>query len=195
MANTASRKKVMLASSIIAIAVALSALIGYPTYVGSAQAEYVYALDEENWAITEDNTATADPSVVNTRTVTLNAKGYAFERVDEETLKQFEAETQLIVTIGPKEKDATPSVDVTGTVKVNDLDYTIQSGTAMLRTERHVLFIRCEGVDKEGNKITLKLGAVCFWWGGKTYALRSKALLQTSEKPMVLLQRGIAKIQ
>jgi hypothetical protein len=194
MANMTSRKKMILASSIIAIAFALVAMVVCPTYVGNAQADYVYALNEENWAMTEENTVIADPSVANIRRVTINAKGYAFERVDEETLKQFEAETQLIATIEPKEEGATTNVDVTGIVKVNDAVYTIQSGTAVLGTKRHVLFIRCEGVDEEGNKITLKLGAVYFWWGGKTYALRSKALLQTSEKPMLLLQRGIAKI-
>jgi hypothetical protein len=85
-------------------------------------------------------------------------------------------------------------VDVTGSVKVNEAVYTIQSGTAVLGTKRHILYVHCEGVDEEGNKITLKFGAVYFWWGGRAYALRSKALLQTADNPMLLLQRGIAKI-
>lgn len=195
MANATSRKKVILASGIIAVAVALVAMVAYPTYAGSTRIDYACALNEENWAITEENTMAVDPSAANIRTVTISAKGYAFQRIDEETLKQFNAETQLTVTIGPKEEGATLSVNVTGSVKVKDAVYTIQSGTAVLGTKRHVLYIRCEGVDEEGNKITLKFGAVYFWWGGKTYALRSKALLQTSEKPMLLLQRGIAKIQ
>ena len=193
MVNAASRKKAILASGIIAVAIALVALVAYPAFVGSAQAEYVYALNEENWAITEETSVTVDPSVATVHTVTIDVKGYAFQRIDEETLKQFKAETHLTVTIGPKEDD-TPRVDVTGSVKVNEAVYTIQSGTAVLGTKRHILYIRCEGVDEEGNKITLKFGAVYFWWGGKAYALRSKALLQTADKPMLLLQRGIAKI-
>jgi len=193
MVNTTSRKKAILASGIIAIAVALAALVAYPAFVGSAQAEYVYALNEENWAITEETSVTADSSVATLHTVTIDVKGYAFQRVDEETLKQFKTETQLTVTIGPKEDD-TPRLDVTGSVKVNEAVYTIQSGTAILGTKRHILYIRCEGVDEQGNKITLKFGAVYFWWGGKAYALRSKALLQTADNPMLLLQRGIAKI-
>ena len=193
MVNTISRKKAILASSIIAVAVALVTLVAYPAFVGSAQAEYVYALNEANWAITEDPSVTADPSVATIHTVAIDAKGYAFQRVDEETLKQFKAETHLTVTIGPKE-DNTPRVDVTGSVKVNEAIYTIRSGTAVLGTKRHILYIHCEGVDEQGNKITLKFGAVYFWWGGKAYALRSKALLQTADKPMLLLQRGIARI-
>jgi hypothetical protein len=193
MVNTTSRKKAILASGIIAVAIALVALVAYPAFVGSAQAEYVYALNEENWAITEETSVTADPSVATIHTVTIDAKGYAFQRVDEETLKQFKAETHLTVTVGPKE-DGTPRVDVTGSVKVNEAVYTIQSGTAVLGTKRHILYIHCEGVNEEGNTITLKFGAVYFWWGGKAYALRSKALLQTADKPMLLLQRGIARI-
>jgi hypothetical protein len=193
MVNTTSRKKAILASGIIAVAIALVALVAYPAFVGSAQAEYVYALNQENWAITEETSVTADSSVATVHTVTIDVKGYAFQRIDEETLKQFKAETQLTVTIGPKEDD-TPHVLVTGLVKVNEAVYTIQSGKAVLGTKRHVLYICCEGVDEEGNKITLKFGAIYFWWGGKAYALRSKALLQMTDNPMLLLQRGTAKI-
>jgi len=193
MANTTSRKKAILASGIITVVVALAALVAYPAFVGNAQAEYVYALDKENWEITEEISVAADPSVATIHTVTIDVKGYAFQRIDEETLKQFKAETHLTVTIGPKEDD-TPCVDVTGSVKVNEAVYTIQSGTAVLGTKRCILYIHCEGVDEQGNKITLKFGSVYFWWGRKAYALRSKALLQTADKPMLLLQRGVARI-
>jgi hypothetical protein len=176
MLNTTSRKKAILASGIIAVAVALAALVAYSACVGNAQASF-----------------NADSSVATIHTVTIDAKGYAFQRIDEETLKQLKAETHLTVTIGRKE-DGTPCVDVTGSVKVNEAVYAIQSGTAVFGTKRHILYIRCEGVDEQGNKITLKFSAVYFWWDGKAYALRSKALLQTADKPMLLLQRGIARI-
>jgi hypothetical protein len=194
MANMTSRKKAFLASSIVAIVTAVVALVVYPAYTVSAQADYVYALKEDNWAIAEETTVTSDQPIASVHTLTIYAKGYAFQRIDEETWKQFKSETNLTIAIGPREDD-TPRVNVTGTVKVNDKVYLIESGTAVLGTKRRVLFIRCEGVDEYGNKITLKLGAVYFWWGGKAYALRSKALLQTPEKPMLLLQRGIARIQ
>jgi hypothetical protein len=193
MVNTTSRKKAALASSIIVASVVLAALVAYLACVGSAQAEYVYAFNEENWEITEETSMTADSSLATLRTVTIDAKGYAFQRIDEETLKQLKAETHLTVTIGRKE-DGTPYVNITGFLKVKEAVYSIQSGTAVLGTKRHILYIRCEGVDEQGNKITLKFGAVYFWWGGKAYALRSKALLQTADKPMLLLQKGVARI-
>jgi len=52
MVNATSRKKTILASSIITVATVLTALVAYLTLVGSALAEYVYALNEENWEIT-----------------------------------------------------------------------------------------------------------------------------------------------
>jgi hypothetical protein len=193
MANMTSRKKAILVSSTIAIAIAVVALVAYPAYTASAQSDYVYALTEGNWAIAEESTAASDQPIAVVHTVTVYAKGYAFQRIDEETLKQFKSETNLTITIGPKEDNA-PRVNVTGTLKVNDKVYSIENGTAVLGTKRRVLFIRCDGVDEEGNRITLKLGAVYFWWGGRAYALRSKALLQTADKPMLLLQRGVARI-
>ena len=85
-------------------------------------------------------------------------------------------------------------MNVAGSVKVNEAVYAIQSGTALLGTKRHILYINCEGVDEQGITITLKFSAVYFWWGGKAYALRSKASLQTADKPVLLLQRGVARI-
>jgi hypothetical protein len=175
------------------VAVVLATLFAYSAFVGNAQAEYVYALNDENWEITEETSVTADSTVATIHTITIDVKGYAFQRIDEETLKQLKSETHLTMTIERKE-DGPPYVNVTGYVKVNKAVYAIQSGTAVLGTKRHILYIRCEGVDEQGNKITLKFGAVYFWWGGKTYALRSIVLLQTADKPMLLLQRGITRM-
>jgi len=193
MVNATSRKKTILASSIITVAIVLTALVAYSTLVGSALAEYVYALNEENWEIAKETSMSADPADMIIRTITIDVEGYAFQRIDEETLKQLKAETYLVVRIGRKE-DGAPCVNVIGSVKVNGAVYTIQSGTAALETKRRILHINCEGVNRQGNKITLKFSAVYFWWGGKAYALRSKALLQTADKQMLLLQRGIARI-
>jgi hypothetical protein len=67
MVNTTSRKKAILASGIIAVAVVLAALVAYPASIGSANAEYVYAL-KENWEITEETSVTADSSVATIHT-------------------------------------------------------------------------------------------------------------------------------
>jgi flagellar basal body-associated protein FliL len=85
MANMMSRKKAILASSIVAIVTAVVALVVYPAYTVSAQADYVYALKEDNWAIAEETTVTSDQPIASVRTVTIYAKGYAFQRIDEET--------------------------------------------------------------------------------------------------------------
>jgi len=52
-----------------------------------------------------------------------------------------------------------------------------------------------EGIDGQGNNMTLKVGVRYFWLGGQLYTFRGKAILQTTEKPMLLLFRGMVKIQ
>jgi len=42
----------------------------------------------------------ADSADMIIRTITIDVKGYAFQRIDEETLKQLRAETYLVITIG-----------------------------------------------------------------------------------------------
>jgi hypothetical protein len=195
MAKIVSQKRTILAFGVIAVAVELIAMVALPAYTANAQADFKYALNGENWAVSEESVSAADAAIGTIHTVVLTAKGYAFERIDEQTLKQYKAEMNLTIQVDPKTETATWNVDVTGYVKVNEAIYTIESGTAALGTKRHVLFIRCEGVDENGNAISLKVGATYFWWGGKAYALRSKALLQTADKPMLLLERGIAKIR
>jgi hypothetical protein len=195
LAKIVSQKRTILAFGVIAVAVALIAMVALPAYTANAQADFKYALNGENWAVAEEPVPSAGTSIGTIHTVVLTAQGYAFERIDEQTLKQYKAEMNLTIQVNPKTETTTRNVDVTGYVKVNEAIYTIESGTAVLGTKRHVLFIRCEGVDENGNAISLKVGATYFWWGGKAYALRSKALLQTTDKPMLLLERGIARIQ
>ncbi len=155
MEHTASRKKTGLASSTIAVAVVSAALVAYLACLENAQAEYIYVLNEENWKITEVSSVITDSPADTIRIITIDAKGYAFERIDQETLKQLKAETYLTIMIGQKE-DSTQKVNVTGSVKINEAVYAIQSGTVIVRTNRNFLYIRCEGVDEQGNKITLK---------------------------------------
>jgi hypothetical protein len=126
--------------------------------------------------------------------VEINAKGYAFMRIDEENIKQYNCTTNILVQVQPATESTERKIDLTGSVQVNDKSYTITGGKVFIGKERKLIFLNCTGTDEDGNQITLKLGARYFWWGGKAYALRSKALLQTVEQPMLLLQRGIARI-
>jgi hypothetical protein len=188
------KRRTLFAMAAISVAVALVAIMAYPAYAASAQTDYMYALNQENWTLTEEYTGDSDTALATGRTITIEAKGYAFLRIDEETLKQYDVETSLIIIVQPASENTERNVDVTGSIKVNDEVYTIQSGKLVLKAEKKLVFISGQGVDENGNEINVKLGARYFWWGGKAYAFRSAALLQTAEGQMLLLQRGIAKI-
>ncbi len=153
MANSKTLKKAILATGIIAITVVVVALVALSEYTTSAQADYAYAFNEENWTIAEENSRVSDHSAASVHTVEIYVEGYAFQR-DEETSKQFKAETNLTIVINPEEENF-PRMSATGTVKVNERIYSIENGTAVVGTKRRVLFIRCEGVDEEGNTIAL----------------------------------------
>jgi hypothetical protein len=188
------QKRAIFALGAISVTVALIAMIAYPAYAANEQS-YNYALNQENWAAPEEYTSNSDTAFANVRTITIDAEGYAFIRVDEDTLKQYNVTTSLIIQIQPATENTERKVAITGYVKVNGVTYTIESGKVVLRTDKKLVFINCQGLDESENEISLKLGARYFWWGGKAYALRTRALLQTADKPVLLLQRGIAKIQ
>ncbi len=189
------KTRTLFAAAAISIIVALIAIMAYPAFAASSQSDYAYALDQEHWSIPEEYTRESDTTFVNVRTVTIEAKGYAFLRIDEETLKQYGVTTSLIIQIQPATDSNEMNVDVKGSVTINGQTYTIQGGRAVLKAEKRLVFIVGQGVDQDGAPVTLKFGARYFWWGGKAYAFRSAALLQTSANQMLLLQRGEAKIQ
>ena len=187
-------KKTILTFGVISAAVTLIAMLAYPAY--AAGADYRYALNQENWVVAEEEQSpNLDATYDNVHTVTIDVKGHAFLRIDEQTIKQYDSATALVIHVQPATESTERNVDVSGSVKVNDVTYTFESGKAVLRKEKNLLFIKCQGLDESGNEITLKLGARYFWHGEKTYALRSIAILQTADKPMLLLQRGSAVIQ
>jgi hypothetical protein len=189
------QKRTILAIGVAVAAVVLVAMMAYPAYLASAQVDYRYALNQENWAVAEESVQNPDAALAGVITVQIDAKGYAFARIDEETIKQYESTTSIVVQVQPATETAERCIDITGSVKIKDATYTITGGRAFLAKEKRLIFLNCTGTDENGNPITLKLGARYFWWGGKAYALRSKALLQTTDKPMLLLQRGITEIQ
>lgn len=173
-------------------AVALIAMVAYPAY--AAGEDYQYALNQENWGVAEQSASIPDSTLSGTLIVQIDAKGYAFARVDQETLKQYNSTTNIVIQVQPATERIEREIDITGTVKVNDATYTVSDGKVFIGKEKKLIFVNCTGTDENGNQITLKLAANYFWWGGHAYALRSKAVLQTDDQPMLLLQRGIAKI-
>ena len=186
------KKRAILALGVISVAVALIAMMAYPAY--AAKEDYRYALNQKNWVVAEESAGNLDAPFDTALTVTIECKGYAFLRIDEETLKQYDSKTSIVIQVKPATETTDRKIEITGSVKVKDATYTITGGKVRIRKQRKLIFVNCSGMDENGNQITLKFGARYFWWGGKAYALRSKALLQTSDNSMLLLQRGIARI-
>jgi hypothetical protein len=184
----------LLAAAAIPVIIALAALMYFPTIAASTQADYSYALNPQSWAGIGEPEQGSEMALTTEFTATINARGFAFQRVDNETIKQGNCTTHLVVVVTPATEASDRAVDVTGTVTIGDAVYTITDGMAFLGREKKVLYLNCTGMDDANNEITLKFGGHYFWWGGKAYALRTWALLQTDDGPMLLLQRGIARI-
>ena len=186
------QKRTILALGALSVAVALVAMIAYPAY--AATEDYHYALNQENWAVAEEFPSNLEETFDSVLTAEIEAKGYAFMRIDEETIKQYDCTTSIVIEVQPATEATERKIEITGSVEIKDSTYEITGGKVFIRKQRRLIFVNCTGTDESGNQITLKFGARYFWWGGKAYALRSKALLQTADKPMLLLQRGIARI-
>ena len=186
------QKRTILALGVISVAIALIAMVAYPAY--AATEEYRYALNQENWVVTEESAGNWDAALGSVLTVQIEAKGYAFLRIDEETIKQYDSKTSIVIQVQSATETTERKIEITGSVQVKGATYTITGGKVFIGKERRLIFVNCTGTDESGNQITLKFGARYFWWGGKAYALRSKALLQTVDQPMLLLQRGVARI-
>lgn len=162
-------KKTLLATIVIALTVIVtSSILIYPTFASQSELErkHVYA----------------------------RARGIAIQKIDNETIK-MPVRVNLTLVLGKKRGKFIPVLNVNGSVDVNGTIYTIEYGDGIIQTKRHIAFIRCVGFDAEENEVTLRLGAAYFWWGGKLYAFRAKALLCTENTRMGLLLRGIAKVQ
>lgn len=192
---TASRKKAVSALAVVALAAVAVALVAYPALaVGplSSQDDST-VLNDENWSNVEQFIQTENVAV-QLNNVTAEARGWAFQRIDNETIKQYSMTMNLALELGQRNGPPVAIVNVSGSVEVNSVTYAIESGKGLIATRRDIALFRAEGVDGQGNNVTLKVAAKYFWWGGQLYAFRGKALLQTTEKPMLLLFRGMAKV-
>lgn len=164
-----SRKKPILAFAIITIAVIITtSVLVYPIF--------------------------AETSELQRKQVYARARGVAIQKNDNETVKT-PVNLTLALVLGEKRGNFTPVLNVKGSIDVNGTIYTFEYGDGIIQTQRHRAFIRCVGIDSNDNQVTFRLGAAYFWWGGKLYVFRAKALLRTADAPTLLLLRGIAKIQ
>ncbi len=171
MLRITSRKKAIAAFAVVAmVAVFAVSTVAYPVF------------------------ATADP-VTDQKTIELKAKGEAFQRADSDTINQYNVTLSLTLKLGGQGQRAIMITNASGSVNVNGIVYTSESGKGLIGTKSHITILRCKGIDANGNEITLGIQAAYFWWGGKLYALRGRGLLRTSENPMLLWLRGAAKIQ
>jgi len=166
-----SQKKAIFAFAVLAMIAAVSTLmVAYPAF------------------------AATEPEI-HTKNIAVKAKGWAFERVDSETIKQHNVTLELTLELGERKGQIVVIANASGSVDVNGTIYAIQSSKGLILTKRRLTLMRCVGIDPEGHEITLGVQAVYFWWGGKLFALRAKAVLRTTESPMLLLMRGAAKAQ
>jgi archaellum component FlaG (FlaF/FlaG flagellin family) len=206
-----SRKKATLAIVVVAMAAAVAgALIAYPTFAVSSQASQQsqatpqmqdtnFTLNDAGLKSLQEFLSTGDMPAI-AHNITATARGWAFQRVDNETIKQYAVEMNLTLQLGSKKGNTISIVNVTGSVSVNSTTYNavfqIESGKGVIETNKNIVLVSAEGVN-DGTTVTLKAEATYFWWGGKAFAFRGRALLQqTSEKPMLLLLRyGLAKVQ
>ncbi len=171
MMEVKSRKKAMVILAVVAVVtVFVVSFVAYPSF------------------------ATTDDVEVQSKQVSVKAKGWAFQRIDEETIRQGTVELELNVELGKGRGHFLAIPNVSGSADVDGTVYTIESGRGFVNTKKHVALMRCTGVDAEGTEVTFGIRMVYFWWGGDAYALRIKGVLRT-ENPMLLLLRGVAKIE
>jgi len=211
MSAKTSWKKWTIATVVIVIAAGLAGtLLAYPTFgIGqqpSQQAQTTSTPTAQDFTFNDtawnnlDQFPTMNNAPLKGENVTAECKGWAFQRIDNETIKQYTLELNITIELGATSNHMVSIVNVTGSISINSTSfntvYTIQTGEGIIGTNRDVALIKAQGINGQDN-VTLKLEARYFYWGGKTFAFRGRALLeQTGQKPMLLLLRyGIAKAQ
>jgi hypothetical protein len=206
------RKKAILAIAIIAMAAIVGTVVACPNFVGNSQASQTsqppqslipqvndLALNDSGWQNLDQFLKMSSTTLV-VHNVTVQSKGWAFQRIDNETIKEYAVQLNLTIEVGPRKANLIPIVNVTGSVAVHSTSfnavYTIESGKGVIETCRRVALISAKGVDAQNNPVTFKAEINYFWWGGRTYAFTGKAILRPNGNPMLMLLRyGVAKVQ
>jgi hypothetical protein len=122
-----------------------------------------------------------------TTTKTLNAKGYAFQSIDSDTIKKYNATFSL--TLVPTSTNGTVKLfNVTGgSVIVNGVTYTIEGGKGGVLTGRHAVLLTSQGTGPDGQSVTFKFAAKYSWSGGNLYTLKIAAKLLTDNGNYTML--------
>ena len=207
-----SRKKAILAIVIIGMIATVGTVVACPNFAGSqaSQASELtttqsllqgknFTLNDAGWQNLEQFLEMCNTTFV-AHNVTAQSEGWAFQRINNETIKQYALELNLTLQLGIEKDHDIPIVNVIGSVSVHSTSfnavYLIESGKGVIETNKHVALISAQGIDAQNNTVTLKAEADYLWWGGRAYAFRGRAILYNSENPMLLLLRyGIAKVQ
>ena len=162
--NKLSRKSKILIASIAAIAIILAIAIPYV------------------------NAQTSANPIANTKTI--NAQGYAYQAIDNQTIKKYPANFSFTVVAAGTNGSAR-LFDITGgTIVVNGVTYTVSTGNGGVLTGRHAILLQAKGTSPDGQAVTFKLAGRYFWMGGNLYVVRIGAKLQTDNANYTLLMRA-----
>jgi hypothetical protein len=104
--------------------------------------------------------ATQEPAASNELPKTLTVKfwGQAYIAVDDETIKHYKVNSTLTATITNQFRWTLYVENVTGTVNINGVEYTITEGRGISKWIFPVL--ECTGVDAEGNSLEFVLRGI-----------------------------------
>lgn len=210
MITNISRKKILLTIASIAImAAVVGTAIACPIFTNGQQTlqqQQIQSstmpanlvLNDSDWKNIDQFLATN--AVTNVTSIVATSKGWVFQRIDNETIKQYSLVLNLTLELGQSKNNRASIINVTGTLSIKSTTFNmvhqIESGKGIMIKARHAALIRAKGVDAQNNNVTLTAEADYFWWGGKTFAFRGKAILTSDRNPMLLLLRyGLAKAQ
>lgn len=122
-----------------------------------------------------------------TTTKTLHAKGYAFQAIDSDTIKKYNATFSL--TLAPKSTNGPVKLfSVTdGSIIINGVTYTIDNGKGGILTGKHAVLLTSQGTEPDGQSIIFKFAAKYNWAGGNLYTLKIAAKLLTENGNFTML--------
>jgi hypothetical protein len=83
---------------------------------------------------------------------------------------------------------------ISGTVKIDEAEYTILEGEGAVIRYRRGFLLKAQGVDADGEEVTLKLVGRYFWMGGRVYVARLAGLLETQETTYLLFLRSAIRV-
>jgi len=134
--------------------------------------------------------AQAPPSDITANSKIFKAQGWAFQKIDSDTIKYYHANFALSIQAAST-NGTVKKFDVTGgTVIVNGISYSISNGNGAVLTGRRIILLQASGTSTDGQPITLKLEGRYFWMWGHLYFTRIGARLLTGNGNYTMLMRA-----